>query len=384
MPATIRSAAERARLTAAEKQVLTLVAAGLLNKEVASRLGVRPGTVSQHLESAAIRLDTRTRPGHVRAALRTGQISAPVLPGDAPDFTGTELTLLRAYTRHSTLGAIATAAGISQPGVKVRVAQLVKKAGARDRAHLIGLAHAWGLAVGHPTTGGRRALLTALLTESVSGEHGLGATSPGTDILTGNRPRTWAGWSPDAPDRSDPAAQLAHVLTLHGVDARVETVSPALSDGPGLLRIALEPAGAIPDLIADITAELTAEAVRLLSAAFTALGINGGRVRAHERGGCTIHDLDHLDALRLYDVLATGPHNSRFDENAMDRHDLEDLAGRLGPLLSAASGGHLSTEADPASPSCAVGRPHRITVGSLTPAQAQRLAAAIHQALTPP
>lgn len=380
MPPRILSPAERARLTATEKEVLTLVAAGMLSKEVASRLGIRPGTVAQHLEHIGSRLDTRSRTEYVRTALSTGQISAPVLPGDVPDFSDTELTLLHAYTRYCEPDAVATAAGLAQHHVGGRVGHLVKKAGARNRTHLLALAHAWGLAGGQPTTSGRRALLTALLSESASGGPELPA-APGTGIIIGNRPRSWAGWTPQAPDRRDVPTRLASALALHDIHADVETVRPAPTGGPGFLRITLEPADDIAHLVAEITAELITEAVRVLSAAFRALGITDGQVRPRGLGGLTVRDLGPLDAQRLYSLLAADPHGAPGEENTPDP---DDLTRRLGPLLSAASGGPINPVDDPVCSSCTVGRPRRIAVGSLTPAQAGRLAAHIHQALAAP
>lgn len=379
MPPKLLSPAERAPLTTAEKQVLTLVAAGMSNTEAASRLGIRPGTVTQHLEHIGSRLDTRSRADYVRTALNTGQISAPVLPGDAPDFSDTELILLHAYTRYCELGAIAMAAELAKHHVGGRVAQLVKKAGARNRAHLIALAHAWGVAGGQPTTGGRRALLTVLLSESVPGGRELPA-GPGTEIIISNRPRTWAGWTPQAADRRDVATRLAGALTLHKIHADVETVRPVPTDGPGFLRITLEPADGIAELVAEITAELTAEAVRVLSTAFSALGITDDHVRPQGHGGLTVRDLGHPDALRLYDLLAADPRGSAPDDT-LDPGDLEDLTRGVGHLLTAACGAHLSTKDDPVCSSCTAGRTRRIIVGSLTPAQAGRLAAHIHQIL---
>ncbi|MFE5842049.1 helix-turn-helix transcriptional regulator [Streptomyces niveus] len=380
MPGKILSNAERTQLTPTETGVLTLAAAGLSNQGIATRLGIQPGTVSQHLTNIGAKFDTRDRTAHVRAALSTGRITPPVLPGDMPHFTSTELKLLRTHAQHSRPDAAAKATGLPQQAVKTNIANLVKKARARDRAHLIGLVYAWGLP-DVPFTGGRRALLTALLAESTLGISVL-ATGPGAEIMIRNRPQAWAGWTAGTPAASSPVARLTEVLRRYEIPARVEPINPALS-GPGFLRISLEPADDLNELIAGITDDLITESVRLLTAAFGAALVTPGRVRASESRGFSILDLDLPDALHLYDLLTDDP-DGRFDESTMGCDEVKDLAVRLGQLLSTASGGVVSTEADPACSTCTISRRHRIEVGSVRPAQARRLADAIHQALAPP
>jgi DNA-binding CsgD family transcriptional regulator len=48
-------------LTVRERQVLELVAAGLRDDEIASRLGIAPSTVATLLRSSMAKLDARTR-----------------------------------------------------------------------------------------------------------------------------------------------------------------------------------------------------------------------------------------------------------------------------------------------------------------------------------
>jgi DNA-binding CsgD family transcriptional regulator len=50
-----------ATLTPRELEVLTLVAEGLTNREVAGRLDISPGTVRSHLEHAYSKLGVGTR-----------------------------------------------------------------------------------------------------------------------------------------------------------------------------------------------------------------------------------------------------------------------------------------------------------------------------------
>ena len=61
-----------ARLSAAERQVLQLSAAGLLSGEVAERLGMSPDDVWRHLQAAMTALDARSKLEAVVLALRLG------------------------------------------------------------------------------------------------------------------------------------------------------------------------------------------------------------------------------------------------------------------------------------------------------------------------
>jgi DNA-binding NarL/FixJ family response regulator len=55
------------RLTPRERAVLGLVAEGLMNKEIAARLDVRPATVKKHLERTYGKLGVHTRTAAVAA-----------------------------------------------------------------------------------------------------------------------------------------------------------------------------------------------------------------------------------------------------------------------------------------------------------------------------
>jgi len=56
-----RSPGDRAKITAAEMRVLTLVAGAKTNKEIATILGISPATVKRHLESILRKLQLRNR-----------------------------------------------------------------------------------------------------------------------------------------------------------------------------------------------------------------------------------------------------------------------------------------------------------------------------------
>lgn len=67
----------RDRLTARELVVLRLVAGGLSNKHIASRLGVSTGTVKTHVKSVLAKLEASSRTHAARIALERGLVEAP-------------------------------------------------------------------------------------------------------------------------------------------------------------------------------------------------------------------------------------------------------------------------------------------------------------------
>lgn len=64
-----------ARLSAREREVLALVAAGISNKGIARELQVSPNTVKFHIAAILAKLDAATRAEAVVAALRRGELS---------------------------------------------------------------------------------------------------------------------------------------------------------------------------------------------------------------------------------------------------------------------------------------------------------------------
>ena len=60
-PVPTTRATTSGRLTPREREVMTLVAQGLTNAEVAERLWIAPGTVRRHLENIYAKLDVHTR-----------------------------------------------------------------------------------------------------------------------------------------------------------------------------------------------------------------------------------------------------------------------------------------------------------------------------------
>jgi DNA-binding NarL/FixJ family response regulator len=67
-----RDAVVGAALTTRERQILTLLADGLVNKQIAERLGISVNTVKTHLELLFEKLGVATRAEAVATAVRRG------------------------------------------------------------------------------------------------------------------------------------------------------------------------------------------------------------------------------------------------------------------------------------------------------------------------
>ena len=68
-------------ISAREAEILALVARGLSNREVASRLFLAPKTVSNHVEHIYTKLGVRTRTEAALFAMRHGLVEATSRPG---------------------------------------------------------------------------------------------------------------------------------------------------------------------------------------------------------------------------------------------------------------------------------------------------------------
>lgn len=73
-----RRTVKRATLTEREREILTLVAAGMQGPEIAEQLFLSTETVKSHVQSAMTKLGARTRAHAVAIALLTGQINSDV------------------------------------------------------------------------------------------------------------------------------------------------------------------------------------------------------------------------------------------------------------------------------------------------------------------
>ena len=79
---------QRLALTEREREVLSLVAAGLQGGAIAQRLYVSPETVKSHVQNAMTKLGARTRAQAVAIALTTGYIGTPAVSHPQPEAPG--------------------------------------------------------------------------------------------------------------------------------------------------------------------------------------------------------------------------------------------------------------------------------------------------------
>jgi ATP/maltotriose-dependent transcriptional regulator MalT len=75
LPLGSRSQPRGVRLTARERQILSLVAAGVSNKGIAAKLAVSPNTVKFHLSALFAKLHVTRRAEAIAAAARSGELS---------------------------------------------------------------------------------------------------------------------------------------------------------------------------------------------------------------------------------------------------------------------------------------------------------------------
>jgi DNA-binding CsgD family transcriptional regulator len=154
MPARPTNPSKALRLTPTQVQIMEHLAEGATTSDTASALGIKQGTLRGHLRQIGNKTGVSSSPARVHAALTTGQLKPPPAPEERPDFSPADLLLLSAVAMHSPTEEIAKAAGgLPQSTVRPAIKALVDTAGAKNAAHLVGLAHAWGLlGPGHDRT----------------------------------------------------------------------------------------------------------------------------------------------------------------------------------------------------------------------------------------
>ncbi|MFE7318543.1 LuxR C-terminal-related transcriptional regulator [Streptomyces sp. NPDC057555] len=131
-------------LTPRESEVLSLVADGLRNSEIAARIGVTEGTVKGYLGGIRSKLGTSSRPVLADIACRAGHQARPkgaeVL---TPKLSETQTVTLRLLARGAGARDIAKAHLVSQSIAKKHIRHLLNKMGASDAAHGVSLAWSW-------------------------------------------------------------------------------------------------------------------------------------------------------------------------------------------------------------------------------------------------
>ncbi|MEU6055847.1 hypothetical protein ABZ829_36140 [Streptomyces xanthochromogenes] len=118
---------------------------GALNPAIADMLGMSVADVSGHLDRIGQLTCARARHTRAHQLLASGLVAPPPTSRPLPVFSSAEKRLLSTLRSCEMWQSIATSAGLSLSSVKPAMQSLIFRAGADNRTHLVGLAHAWDL-----------------------------------------------------------------------------------------------------------------------------------------------------------------------------------------------------------------------------------------------
>lgn len=144
------------RLSPAQARLADYLARGLTIEQVAAETRLSPRTVTKHAAALRIKFRCPARCSMavlIHALITTGQSIPPPPSRPAPHLSTQQLHLLRALTKHTATRDIAQAAGIEPADVRTHIDNLIVDADADDPAHLVVLAHGWGLLGSQPSSG---------------------------------------------------------------------------------------------------------------------------------------------------------------------------------------------------------------------------------------
>ena len=134
-------------LTAEQRRVAAQLVYGLPNVAIGRAVSLSVDGVASHLSSARKRLGC---PGSSRAVLVHALLTAREVPPPAgltpaPDLTEIERKVIRAIAEHTRNADIGKAIGVPPDDVRAEIHAIIAKAAAVSTAHLVGLAHTWGI-----------------------------------------------------------------------------------------------------------------------------------------------------------------------------------------------------------------------------------------------
>ncbi|MFF5538516.1 LuxR C-terminal-related transcriptional regulator [Streptomyces cinerochromogenes] len=140
-------------LTPQQHRVAAQLVHGLPHQLIARQADLSGPGVASHLTSARRRMGcpNSSRAVLVHALLTAREVPPPASTGPAPDFTDHERAVIRAIAEHTRNDSIGAAIGVRASDVRTEIDAVVTKAGARSAAHLVGLAHTWGILGGTAT-----------------------------------------------------------------------------------------------------------------------------------------------------------------------------------------------------------------------------------------
>ncbi|MFD9052747.1 LuxR C-terminal-related transcriptional regulator [Streptomyces zaomyceticus] len=144
-------------LTAAQRRVGAHLVCGLTNSEIADKEQLADDTVKSYIREMRQSLHCPPRASRAvlaHALLSHKQVPPPPLPHLRLPFEPDEhdQRLLRANADHTRPADVARAARVPASQLRARTDDLVRRAGADNTTHLIGLAHAWDLFSGLDAT----------------------------------------------------------------------------------------------------------------------------------------------------------------------------------------------------------------------------------------
>jgi DNA-binding CsgD family transcriptional regulator len=139
-------------LTTDQRRVAARLVYGLSNQAIANQVSLSVAGVASHLTAVRKKMG---RPGSSRAVLlhtllTAREVSPPVSNGTIPAFTEAEVAVIRAIAEHTINADIGNAIGVRADDVRAEIDAVVTKGEACSAAHLVGLAHAWGILSGAP------------------------------------------------------------------------------------------------------------------------------------------------------------------------------------------------------------------------------------------
>ncbi|MCX4826143.1 sigma-70 family RNA polymerase sigma factor [Streptomyces sp. NBC_01142] len=134
-------------LTADQRRAAARFVYGVTNQAIAGQVCLSVDGVASHLSAVRKKMGC---PGSSRAVLvhtllTAREVPPPASSGPVPAFTNHEMTAIRAIAEHTRNADIGNAIGVPADDVRAEIDAVVAKASARSAAHLVGLAHAWGL-----------------------------------------------------------------------------------------------------------------------------------------------------------------------------------------------------------------------------------------------
>ncbi|MEV4333613.1 LuxR C-terminal-related transcriptional regulator [Streptomyces sp. NPDC049597] len=134
-------------LTPEQRRVAAQLVYGMPNVAIARKVSLSVDGVASHLSSARRRLGCpgSSRAVLVHALLTAREVPPPASLTPAPDLTEIERKTICAIAEHTRNADIGNVIGVSPDDVRAEIDAVIVKAAADSAAHLIGLAHTWGI-----------------------------------------------------------------------------------------------------------------------------------------------------------------------------------------------------------------------------------------------